>query len=68
VQGKVIQLPSQQAVSTAFLSALMAKTVIVGCCFGEKYFDRGKGRFCGGFCDFLVFCRGKNVVSLWWNA
>jgi hypothetical protein len=41
----------------------MAKTVTVGWCFGEKYFDGEKGRFCGGFCDFLVFCRGRNVVS-----
>jgi len=36
--------------------------------FGEKYFGKVKGGFCWGFCDFVVFCGGEIVVSLWWNA
>jgi hypothetical protein len=48
-------------VSTAFLSALMAKTVTVGCCFGEKYFDGEKGRFAEGFAIFWCFV----VVKTW---
>jgi hypothetical protein len=39
-----------------------------GLVFGGKYFGGETGGFCRGFCDFMVFCDGKSVVSLWWNA
>jgi hypothetical protein len=34
----------------------------------EKIFGGENSRFYWGFCEFLVFCAGENVVSLWWNA
>jgi len=34
--------------------------------FEEKCFEGKKKGFAGGFCDFRVFCGGKNGVSLWW--
>jgi len=58
----------QHAVSPAFSIGFDGKKCKGGCRFGEKYFAGGKGRFCWGFYDFVVFCGGKSVVSLWWDA
>jgi hypothetical protein len=45
----------------------MAEKVRSGLILGKNIW-REKGGFWRGFCDFLVFCGGKSVVSLWWNA
>src|SRR6266851_10189555 len=54
--------------SPIFLSALMAEKVRSGLDLGRNILAGEKSGFCRGFCDFLVFCGGKSVVGLWWNA
>src|SRR5436309_541655 len=68
VQGKVIQLLKQHETSPLSLSALMVGKVRSGVVLSKNILGGEEGGFCRGFCDFQVFCGGKNVVSLWWNA
>jgi hypothetical protein len=46
----------------------MAEKVRRGIVFWRKIFGGEKSGFLQGFCDFWVFCGGKNVAGLWWNA
>jgi hypothetical protein len=46
----------------------MAKNVRAGVVLEKNILPEERAVFAGGFYDFVVFCGGKSVVSLWWDA
>jgi hypothetical protein len=68
VQGKVIQLPRQHEGFPDFPIGFDGGKREGGILVLGKTFDGVKDGFCRGFYVFKVFCGGKSVVSLWWNA